>query len=393
MLGWELPPHNSGGLGVACLQLSKSLAKKGTRIDFVVPYVGHEQFDFMNVIYARLAHPWVISGVYDSKLYYEDPTSLGGDIYTVESNYQQAIEQVVSEREFDLIHAHDWLTFRAALRAKELTGKPLILHVHSVESDRAGGKQGNPLVHEIERLGLSIADKIVAVSQLTKQKIVHDYGIPDSKIIVAHNSLDQDYMEELQGENEYQLLSRLKNEGYYVVTNIGRLTIQKGLSSFLRAAQLVLQKKPKTIFVIIGSGDQKRELIELAASLGIARNVLFVDFQRGKRWRDAFAVSDLFVMPSISEPFGLTPLEAAFYGTPSLISKQSGIAEVLKSCLKADFWDIEKMADQICSFVEHSGLKNALSEDLSKELMKLNWDTTAEKLLSTYRQHHGVLVT
>jgi len=391
MLGWELPPHNSGGLGVACLQLSKSLAKKGAKIDFVVPYVGNEQFDFMNVIYAKLAHPSVISGVYDSALFYHGSTELGNDIYTVESNYQKAIEKVVSERDFDLIHAHDWLTFRAALRAKELTGKPLIVHVHSVESDRAGGKQGNPLVHEIERLGLTIADQIVAVSQLTKQKIVREYGIPADKIVVAHNSLDQDYMDELQGENDYRLLSRLKEEGYCIVTNIGRMTIQKGLNGFLRAAELVLQKQPKTMFLVIGSGDQKRELIELAAMLGIARNVLFVDFQRGKRWRDAFAISDLFVMPSISEPFGLTPLEAAFYGTPSLISKQSGIAEVLKSCLKVDFWDIEKMADQICSFTAHQGLRTALGSDLSRELSKLNWDSTADTLLHTYKEHHGAL--
>ncbi len=388
MLGWELPPHNSGGLGVACLQLSKSLSKLGAKIDFVVPYVGNEQFDFMNVIYAKLAHPAVISGVYDSATFYEGSSTLGKDIYSVEANYQKAIEKIVIETDFDIIHAHDWLTFRAALRARELSGKPLILHVHSIESDRAGGKHGNPLVHEIERMGLSIADRIVAVSELTKQKIVHEYGIPADKIVVAHNSLDLDFMEDLQGDNEYRLLSKLKQEGYRVVTNIGRLTIQKGLGGFLRAAQLVVEKQPKTIFLIIGSGDQKRELIELAASLGIARNVIFVDFQRGKRWRDAFAISDLFVMPSISEPFGLTPLEAAYYDTPSLISRQSGIAEVLQSCLKVDFWDIHKMADQIISFVSYDGLQSSLKYDLNRELSKLSWDKTAKTLLSTYKEHH-----
>lgn len=341
MLGWELPPHNSGGLGVACVQLCRSLSKKGIDITFIVPYTAKHDFDFMKVVSAKIAHASAISGAYDSADYSEE-SELSGSVFDIQNRYVQAIENVIKKRTFDVIHAHDWLTFRAGLRARELSRKPLVLHVHSIESDRAGGKSGNPLVHDIEYISFVLADKIVAVSQHTKNKIIEDYGIPADKIIVGHNGIDINDMIECDPDNSYKGISELKSRGYKVVTNVGRLTIQKGLVHFLRSAKLVVEKEPKTIFLIVGSGDQERELIRLSADLGIAQNVIFTGFQRGKRWRDSFALADLFVMPSVSEPFGLTPLEAIFYGTPSLISYQSGVAEVFKNCLKVDFWMKEK---------------------------------------------------
>ncbi len=391
MLGWELPPHNSGGLGVACLQLCRSLSKKGADITFVVPYSEEHDLDFMNVVSASIATTSLITGVYDSADYgIKSKDKLSGDIMEVHHRYAESMAHITEEHEFNVIHAHDWLTFRAGLRARELSGKPLILHVHSVESDRAGSNPGNPLVREIEQLGLMLADKIIAVSDLTKQKIVREYNIPATKVLVAHNGIDTDEMYDLDPDNSYKLLTELKSKGYKVVSNVGRLTIQKGLTNLLYTAKAVVDKRPKTIFLIAGSGDQIRELICLSASLGISRNVIFTGFVRGKRWRDTFAISDLFLMPSVSEPFGLTPLEAVVYGAPSLVSKQSGVSEVLMNCLKADFWDTTKMADQIISTLDHPSLKNHLLTNAQTELSHLNWNKTADKLMNTYNHHHHV---
>ncbi len=393
MLGWELPPHNSGGLGVACLQLCRSLSKKGAHITFVVPYTAKHNLNFMNVISARIADVVSITGVYDSAEYREESDmSLKGSVYDIQNRYVEAIAKMDFGKEFDVIHAHDWLTFRAGLRAKELLGKPLILHVHSIESDRAGGKSGNPLVHEIEYLSFLLADKIVAVSELTRKKIINEYEIAADKIIVAHNSIDFGDMQDLDQDNSYKLLLRMKANGYKVIGNVGRITIQKGLSNLLISAQKVIEREPKTIFLIVGSGDQLRDLIKFAAHLGISQNVIFADFQRGKNLRDAFGIIDLFVMPSVSEPFGLTPLEAAFYGTPSLVSKQSGVAEVLKNCLKVDFWDTDKMADQIVSFVRNDSLGKSLLSNVCQELQKMSWDRSADILMQAYQKHKGVVV-
>ncbi len=387
MLGWELPPHNSGGLGVACFQLCKRLSKKGVDVTFVLPYEHNHDFDFMNVVSAKVAKTSSITGVYDSALYTESK-GLKGSTVDIHHAYAEAMEGILLDQTFDVIHAHDWLTFRAALRAREILLKPLILHVHSVESDRAAGGLGNPLVREIEQLGMLIADKVIAVSELTRQKIISEYGIPPSKVLVAHNGIDLDEMVELEADNSYKILEAYKAKGYKVVVNIGRLTMQKGLTNLLQAAKMVIDEQPKTIFLIVGSGDQYRELIELGASLGISRNLVFAGFQRGKKWRDAFGIADLFVMPSVSEPFGLTPLEAIVYETPSLISKQSGVAEVLKNCLKTDFWDTSKIADDIINVLRHDSLRTHLLNNAKYELEHLSWDKAAHILIDTYNHHH-----
>jgi glycosyltransferase involved in cell wall biosynthesis len=290
-------------------------------------------------------------------------------------------------KEFDIVHAHDWLTFRAALRLKELTGCPIVLHVHSVESDRAGGERGNPLVHEIESTSFTLADRIIAVSEHTKKAIVRDYGIPADKIVVVHNSIKIEDLVPLDNRNTYEYLVQLKMQDYRVVTNIGRLTVQKGLPNLLRAAKEVIARAPKTIFLIVGSGEQYHELIELAADLGIGRNVIFTGFLRGKQWRDAFAIADLFVMPSVSEPFGLTPLEATGYGTPSLVSKQAGVSEVLRNCLKVDYWDVNEMANQIVAVVQNDSLRRELTANAYRELQHLSWEEPARKVINVYRDH------
>ena len=391
MLGWELPPHNSGGLGVVCHQLCKALSDRDIDIEFVLPYSADHKIDFMQVTHA---HPQGVidiqkSGIaYDSYKYiYSDGREESVDLYGQVKMYEHAVGQLVDDREFDIIHAHDWLTFRAGLRARQKTGKPLIVHVHSVESDRAGGNGGNPLVREIEELGFLMADRIIAVSQHTKNTIMHDYHIPGAKIDVVHNSIEKNDMPVVSDQNVYVYLQALREQGWKVVVNVGRLTVQKGLPNLLKAAQKVVKKSPKTMFLIVGNGEQFYELLDQAAELGIGANVVFTGFQRGQAWRDAFDVGDLFVMPSISEPFGLTPLEAIQYGTPSLISKQSGVSEVLSNCLKVDFWDIDEMANLITAAVDNPALREELRTNMLKEYDRLSWGPSIDKLHAIYNQH------
>jgi len=390
MLGWELPPHNSGGLGVACYQLCKALSKKGADIEFVLPYTAeHPGVDFMRI---RAAHPQDVeqvlkSGIaYDSFKYvkYSGETQYV-DLFGQSAMYEEAIDRLVRLASFDVIHAHDWLTCRAAIRAKMASGKPLIVHFHSIEADRSGQPMGgNPLVREIENLALTLADNIIAVSQYTKDAIVREYGIPADKIEVVHNHSDPASLMPEEGANAYRYLTEMRKLGYRVITNVGRLTIQKGLTNLLRAFQMVVERAPKTFLLIVGAGEQRNELVQLAADLGIGQNVLFVGFQRGKQWRDAYSAADLFVMPSVSEPFGLTALEAIGYGTPVLISKQSGVSEMIHNALKVDFWDIHEMANKMVAVVQQDVLRDELHANAYKEYLSHSWDESADKLLGIY---------
>jgi glycosyltransferase involved in cell wall biosynthesis len=392
MLGWELPPHNSGGLGVACEQLCRQLSQKDVDLEFILPYQAeHDQpFKVSAAIPQSVKHIQEAGMAYDSQTYhYTDGSLPATDLFGQQNHYERAVEAMADDREFDIIHAHDWLTFRAALRLKMRTNKPLLLHVHSIESDRAAGGHGNPLVRDIEELSLNLADKVLAVSDHTKRAIHRDYGVPLDRIEVVHNSINPSATEDLADQVTYAYLQQLKERGYTVVSNIGRLTIQKGLVNLLHAFAIVAKQEPKTMLLLVGAGEQYDELVALSAELGIGRNVLFAGFQRGQAWRDAFRVADLFVMPSVSEPFGLTPLEAASFGTPSLISKQSGVSEILTGALKVDFWDIHEMANQIVAAVRGPGLRESLLETARYEVGRMSWQKAADTVYEIYRTHHN----
>ena len=392
MLGWELPPHNSGGLGVACYQLCKALSKKGADIEFVLPYTAEHNIDFMNI---NSAHPQDVetvlkSGIaYDSFKYVKNTGEVEWvDLVGQSTIFEEAVGRIAKLAEFDIIHAHDWLTCRAAIRAKMLTGKPLIVHFHSIEADRAGRPMGgNPMVREIEGLALTLADKVIAVSQYTKDAIVREYGIPADKIEVVHNHSDPSSLLPEEGENVYRYLLEMHKLGYRVIVNVGRLTVQKGLPNLLEAFKIVTEHAPKTFLLVVGDGEQRNELIQQAADLGIGDKVLFAGFQRGKKWRDAYGVADLFVMPSVSEPFGLTALEAIGYGTPVLISKQSGVSEMIKNALKVDFWDIHQMANQMVALVQNDELRDELHRNSYREYMSHSWHESADKLMGIYNNH------
>ena len=396
MLGWELPPHNSGGLGVACLNLARALSKDGCDIDFVVPYEAqHEDIKFMNVLSAMRLDPLFRYGVgaYDSKfvdqaLIPDAPHEKMISIREVQHNYCDFVNEYLMEYKPDVVHAHDWLTFEAGVLAKKNYGIPLIAHVHATEYDRSGMNGGNPVVHAIEREGLMMADKIIAVSQATKDLIVKKYEIPADKIDVVYNSLDEDFLKSAYtyDNDDYRYLEAMKQLGYTVVSTVGRFTIQKGLSNLMKAAARAISKNPKLLFVFAGDGEQREELVEMSAKYGISKNVIFTGFVRGKQLRDIYQVSDIFVMSSISEPFGLTALEAAHHGDVLILTKQSGVAEVIRSSMEYDFWDVEKLADEIIAISKSPALRNTLKEGVAREYNKFSWSDVAEKVKNVYNE-------
>lgn len=377
------------------MNLCKALSVAGADIHFIVPYTAdHSSIDFMKV---SAATPVGVKEVQQSGIAYDSFkfTDTNGyeewvSLFDYHRMYEKSMDSIVAMGEFDVIHAHDWLTMRAAVRAKQISGKPLVVHIHATEFDRSGGNHGNPMVEEIEYMGMMMADKIIAVSEHTKKVIVEHYGIPAEKIEVVYNSIDVDIYDSVVGKNAYPYFEKMREHGYKVVMNFGRLTVQKGLYNLVQAMRIVIEKRPKTLLVFMGNGEQELELLELAAELGIGANVIFTGFQRGKNWRDMLDQSDMFVMPSISEPFGLTALEAGSYGVTTLVSKQSGVAEVMRSALTVDYWDVNEMANQILGVLNSNDLQAQLSEDVLREVSKMSWQHEADKLMNIYARYDGV---
>ena len=395
MLGWELPPHNSGGLGVACLNLARALSRQGADIDFVLPYEAeHPDAKFMHILAATHLDPIYRygGGSYESMKILDKIIPTHGEklvsIRDVQKSYCEFVEKYLMEYKPEVVHAHDWLTYEAGILAKKNFGIPLVAHVHATEYDRAGMHTGNPLIHEIEYEGLMLADKIIAVSEATKRIIHEKYHIPLSKIDVIYNSLDENYEKSdyYFEDQTYKFLLGQKENGATIISTVGRFTVQKGLHNLMHAAALAIAKNPKLIFVFAGDGEERNELIELAAKLGISKNVIFTGFIRGKRLRDVYTISDIFVMSSISEPFGLTALEAAHHGDVLILTKQSGVSEVIWSALTYDFWDEQKLADEILSVAKNKALRESLQQNVKNEYNKISWNEVAKKCLKVYNK-------
>lgn len=391
MFGWDFPPVKNGGLGVACLGLTRALVDKGVEVVFVLP---HEQpvadsplrFVFAGSSRARLypvasaLRPYSSSntpltlqrknghGSYERRLIDE--------VY----RYARAGYALGAREQFDVIHAHDWTSYCAGMEAKRASGKPLILHVHATAYDQAGGGSADPEIHAIEREAFEHADAIIAVSNHTKNVIVQEHGIDPSKIIPIHNGADA-----LPVEYGGQALASLKASGKKIVLFHGRITIQKGPDYFIRAAARVLEHDPDVIFVISGWGDMEAQILREAAELGIADKVLFAGSLWGKERDSMYQSADVLVMPSVSEPFGLVPLEAIQNGTPVLISKQSGVSEVLSHALKTDFWDIDEMANKILAVLHHAPLGRELVANGQHESEGITWEKAAGKCTEVYR--------
>lgn len=389
MFGWEFPPHNSGGLGVACQGIVRALSAYDVDITFVLPKRLPASTPYARIMFAETeGHivgrainsnltPYVNAATYQGRSV-EGQSIYGANLFEEVRRYAELSRGIAQEGQYDVIYAHDWLSFLSGIEAKKITGKPLIAHIHSTEFDRSGSQGVNQEVYDIERAGMEAADTVIAVSQFTKNIVVSKYGIPAEKVQVVYNGIDDETMPR-PGQRRLQLQS-LKDAGYSLVLFLGRITMQKGPDHLLRAAQKVIQHNPRVAFLMCGSGDMERRMMEYAAELGISQNVFFSGFLRGPDQYEAYKLADLFVMPSISEPFGITVLEAMKLQTPVLVSKQSGVSEVVAHALKVDFWDTEEFANKVLCAITHKPLRETLSQNGTVEADRLTWNRAANKI-------------
>jgi len=390
MFGWEFAPIYSGGLGVACAGLTKGLVKHNVHVTFVIPKKKRDIQTHVNLISAAEImekikticidsplNPYLSSTAY-SKLAEGFSDSLyGQNLFEEVHRFSEAATEIAKQESFDLIHAHDWMTYKAGLNAKKVSGKPLIVHVHATEFDRTGGNGVNQHVYDIEREGMHLADKVITVSNYTKKMVEKHYGVSPDKIEVVHNAVDWD---------SHNVEAPKITENDKIVLFLGRITLQKGPDYFVEMAKKVSDIVPEAKFVVAGSGEMEARMIHRAAELGIGNKILFAGFLKGDDIERAYKMADVYVMPSVSEPFGITPLEAIKYGTPAIISKQSGVSEILKNTIKVDFWDIDKMANVVAGILKYPKLKETISEEALKELRKISWENSAKRCLEIYNQ-------
>jgi len=437
MLGWEFPPHISGGLGTACYGLTKGLDEIGVEVCFVLPSAvpptasSHVAFRsptnllaagqsweeehtklFQRVDLRRVSaalQPYVAPATHEQAVrdliakqvkvrreagvlqelaavsaaaavpsgsFVRGPgANYQGDLMGQVHRYARMTVELSKVEAFDVVHAHDWMTYPAGLAVAAVTGKPLVVHVHSTEFDRSGDNV-NQQVYDIERAGMQGASRVVCVSNLTRNIAVSRYGVPVEKVEVVYNAV------ELPSGGEWALKPIRRTEK--IVLFLGRVTIQKGPEYFLMAARKVVEKFKNVRFVIAGSGDMITQCIRLAADLKLGGYVTFTGFLRGRDVDRVFEMADLYVMPSVSEPFGIAPLEALSHNVPAIISKQSGVSEVLTHVLKVDFWDTDEMANKILAVLRHPPLQKTLGQHGHIELQKLSWRDSATKLKSIY---------
>jgi glycogen(starch) synthase len=419
MFGWEFPPHISGGLGTACYGLTKGLHQiGGVDILFVVPKAyGDEDQSRLSLIDAgevtvssrmvdykgffRRIHfievgsaiiPYTTPEEYarlmskneQGKSIFVNTTFSGKQVFTGGygsnlfqeiANYAAIASVLGASYDFDVIHSHDWLTYPAGIAAKMVSGKPLVVHVHATDFDRSGGSV-NPGVYEIEKNGMEYADKVIAVSNLTRNIIIERYGIDPDKVVTVHNAVEP-------LENR-EMIKREKSINDKIVTFLGRVTLQKGPEYFVEAAHLVLQKMQDVRFVMAGSGDMLRHIIHRVSALRIGSKFHFTGFLKGEDVFQMYSLSDVYVMPSVSEPFGISPLEAMQSNVPVIISRQSGVSEILEHAIKVDFWDIHAMADAIYGILRYNGLSSMLRNNVKEEVDSLKWENAAAKVKEIY---------
>ena len=426
MLGWEFPPHISGGLGTACLGITRGLAHHGVEVTLVLPRAfGDEPQDSARILGCSTAEidsptgpssdalvrilgvdsslsPYLDEATYRARMEELARTKVpsadrGGDAHRMSvagrgpelggsygpnllaevARYARVVKDLAGREEFDVIHAHDWMTYPAGIAAARVSGKPLIAHVHAIEFDRCG-EHGNPAIVDLERRGLAAADRVVCVSQYTADLVAKRYRVAKHKIRVVHNAV-------LPSETPLgPAPKRLTPEP--VVLFLGRVTYQKGPAYFLEAAARVVKALPKVRFVVAGSGDLLSSIVERTASLGLARHVRFTGFLSGTDVERMYRAADVYVMPSVTEPFGIAPLEAMALDVPVIVSRKSGVAEVLKSALKVDFGNVDDLADKIIAVLTRPALRAALVADGRRELAEMRWERRAERLIAVYEE-------
>jgi glycosyltransferase involved in cell wall biosynthesis len=414
MFGWEFPPFISGGLGTACFEMTRAITSRGHSITLILPRHDKDSslpfeetkagifplpsfrdmnrtddrlratatIENLNIIYiSALLYPYMHADNYQSaylsakKYLPNNRVIYGGDLVSEAIRYGLDAAALSGAIFFDVIHSHDWMTIPAAILARKTSSKPWILHVHSLEYDRSGD-HGNRDILQIEREGLEKADRIIAVSSRTKRMIIELYGISPEKISVIYNAVFS--------TDKPMFTRRSDSDHHRTVLFLGRITFQKGPDYFVEAASLVLKEFPDVTFVMAGAGDMMEQMIRRVGELGIGSHFHFTGFLQGEEIENLFATSDLYVMPSVSEPFGISPLEAMAYDVPVIISRQSGVAEILKSALKVDFWNVTEMASLILSVLKHPALTETITDEARKELKNIQWKKSADRIIKTY---------
>jgi glycosyltransferase involved in cell wall biosynthesis len=421
MFGWEFPPHISGGLGTASYGLTKGMATlDDLEVTFVVPKAWGDEdqskvrlvganripMTFRHVYHKGFRHPVEKIEVSSKIVPYTDPedfwrmtrSEISGYKLFVQTNEHGTVDfsgrydsnlmdeihkyaiiasVIAEEYEFDIIHAHDWLAYPAGIAAMEVSGKPLVIHVHATDFDRSGGSV-IPDVYRIEKDGMDAASKIITVSNLTRDIVIHKYFIPPDKVETVYNAVEPvNFTERV-----------MVNKGFdeKVVTFLGRITLQKGPDYFIEAANKVLQVMDNVRFVMAGSGDMMERMMRRAAKLRINDRFHFTGFLKGADVYQLLDMSDVYIMPSISEPFGISPLEAMQANVPVVISKQSGVAEILTHAVKTDFWDIDAMADSIYGILNYPALANMFIKKGKEEVIQLKWDNSARHVKDIYNR-------
>lgn len=413
MFGWEFPPHISGGLGTACYGLTKALYNKEVEIIFVVPKAfGDEDNSQIRLLAAnqvvntlskqesekidqKVSYiqinskilPYIGEQDYYKILHSNSKTQsstevkfdfkggYGENLLEEVERYAFVAASIAKQNTFDVIHAHDWLCYKAGVIAKQISNKPLIVHVHATEYDRSG-ENINQDVYRVEKYGMDNADKIVAVSDFTRNIIINKYHQSPDKVITIHNGVEQN--------NSKEYANKAKNKK--IVSFIGRITFQKGPDYFIEAAEKVLKKDKNFLFIMAGKGDMLNKMVALVAKKRISKNFLFTGFLKGEEVNQLLSQSDMFIMPSVSEPFGIAPLEAMQNSVPTIISKQSGVSEVLRNTIKVDFWDTDAIANAIYAIGNYKTLANKLSVEGKTEAINTTWSKAAEKLVELYSQ-------
>lgn len=415
MFGWEFPPHISGGLGTASYGLTKGFVQQGdVEIKFCIPKpYGDEDNSFLRIVgmnsvpivWKNVDRDYVnsrIGAVMTPDEYYRYREHIYGDfsymhtndlgcmefaggypenLHDEINNYSIIAGVVARTEEFDIIHSHDWLTYPAGIHAKQVSGKKLVIHVHATDFDRSRGNV-NPTVYAIEKNGMDNADHILCVSELTRQTVIHKYHQNPDKVSTLHNAV-------IPLEKDILDIVPKKIPGEKVVTFLGRITMQKGPEYFVEAAAMVLKRTKNIRFCMAGSGDMMNDMIRLAAARGISDRFHFPGFMRGRQVYECLKASDVYIMPSVSEPFGISPLEAMQCDVPTIISKQSGCAEILDKCIKTDYWDIHAMADAIYSICNNESLYEYLKVEGRNEVNNITWENVALKLRKVYEQVMG----
>lgn len=423
MFGWEFPPHIAGGLGTACYGMTRGLARNGVEVTFVMPRAyGDEDKRFVKVVNAsdveavfgkvdadaadiieKMSFIHIDSNLVpylspeDYASYHDEFVKTGekhwettdawSQRYTFSGKYGANLMEEVAryaivatqvakdlEGQFDVIHAHDWLTYFAGIAAKRVSGKPLVVHMHATEYDRSG-ENINTQTYAIERAGMHAADRVIAVSNLTRNIVIDKYGVPAEKVVTVHNAVR--FAENGSAAPERGVSDK-------IITFLGRITYQKGPDYFVEAAAKVLKRVPNVRFVMAGSGDMMNHIIRRVARLGIADRFHFTGFLRGEDVHRMFQLSDVYVMPSVSEPFGISPLEAMRSNVPVIISKQSGVAEVLDYAVKVDYWDVDAMADAMYALITYPALSSMFAKKGLEEVTSLKWNDAAAKIKRVY---------